>query len=135
MVVLAISVYLLVVLWRTSMARLVAQGFTQRPGIDLDEIYAPVVRYDSLRLLLTLAVQNGWKPVQLDTFLYAELHEEIYMELSPGYEGQKGLKSGPLQGIARELHCVKLNKSIYGLKQSPREWYAYLTTYLQGRGL
>src|ERR1700753_933370 len=107
-------------------ARLVAQGFTQRPGIDFDEIYAPVVRYDSLRLLLALAVQNGWKPVQLDVkaaFLYGQLDEEIYMELPHGYEDQKGQ--------SRDTHCAKLNKSIYGLRQSPREWYAYLTAFLQ----
>ena len=42
--------------------RLVAKGFTQRPGVDFDEIYAPVVRYDSLRLLLALATKNGWIP-------------------------------------------------------------------------
>ena len=61
-------------------ARLVAQGFSQRPGINFDEIYAPVVIYDSLRLLLVLSVQHGWKPVQLDIkagFLYGELKEEI----------------------------------------------------------
>ena len=106
-------------------ARLVAQGFSQRPGIDFDKIYAPVVRYDSLRLLLALAVQKGWTPLQLDikaAFLYGELKEEIFMELPPGYQDQKGL-------ISADTHCVKLLKSIYGLKQSPREWYAYLTAY------
>lgn len=68
-------------------ARLVAQGFSQRPGIDFDEIYAPVARYDSLRLLLALAAKNGWSPMQLDikaAFLYGELQEKIYMELPPG---------------------------------------------------
>ena len=89
---------------------MVAQGFSQRPGIDFDEFYASVVRYDSLSLLLALAVQNGWKPMQLDikaAFLYGELEEEIFMKLPPGYQDQKGLFSA-------DTHCVKLLKSIYG---------------------
>ena len=74
-------------------ARLVAKGFTEHPGVDFDEIYAPVVRYDSLRLLLALATKNGWIPTEIDikaAFLYGELKEEIYMELPPGYGNQKG---------------------------------------------
>ena len=112
-------------------ARLVAKGFTQRPGVDFDEIYAPVVRYDSLRLLLALATKNGWIPTQIDikaAFLYGKLKEEIYMELPPGYGNQKGNQKG-------DEVCLKLRKSIYGLKQSPREWYACLTNFLQNRGL
>ena len=124
-------------------ARLVAQGFSQRPGIDFDEVYAPVMRYDSLRLLLALAVQHGWTPMQLDVkaaFLYGELKEDIYMELPPGYDDQKGQKGyqdqkGYLTQMARSTHCVKLHKSIYGLKQSPREWYAYWSKFLQEYGL
>ena len=42
-------------------ARLVAQGFSQQPGTDFDEIYAPVVRYDSLRLLIANAAHFRWK--------------------------------------------------------------------------
>ena len=56
--------------------------------------------------------------------LNGELKEEIYMELPPGYGNQKG-----------DEVCLKLRKSIYGLKQSPREWYACLTNFLQNRGL
>ena len=73
-------------------AWLVAQGFSQQPGIDFHELYAPVVQYDSLRLLLALAIENGWTPDQLDVkvaFLYRDLHKEIYMELPPGYSDQK----------------------------------------------
>ena len=70
-------------------ARLVAQGFSQQPGVDFGEVYAPVVRYDSLRLLvLALALYSKWDIMQLDVqaaFLYGILHEEIYMRLPDGY--------------------------------------------------
>ena len=91
-------------------ARLVAQGFSQQPGTDFDEIYSPVVRFDSLRLLLALTAHYKWKPRQLDikaAFLYSNLKEEIYMQLPLGHR-EEGM-------------CAKLNKCIYGLKQSPRE--------------
>lgn len=100
-------------------ARLVAKGFSQQPGTDYDETYAPVARYDSLRLLLALAAHNGWTPRQLDVksaFLYGTLDREIYMEIPDGYK-----ESGK---------CYLLRKSIYGLKQSPLVWYQTLTTVL-----
>ena len=62
-------------------ARLVATQFTQRPGVYYEEIHAPIVRYDSLRLFLTLATKNGWIPTQIDitaAFLYGKLKGEIY---------------------------------------------------------
>ena len=74
-------------------AGLVAKGFAQRPGGDFDEIYALVVPYDALRLLLVLAMKNGWIPTQIDIkddFLHDKLKEEIYMELPPGDGNQKG---------------------------------------------
>jgi len=71
-------------------ARLVAQGYSQQPGTDFDEIFSPVVRYDSLRLLIALPISLGWKqPDQLDikeAFLYGSLNKEIYMKLPPRYE-------------------------------------------------
>jgi len=79
-----------------------------------------VVRYDSLRLLIALSISLGWKrPDQLDikgTFLYGSLNEEIYMWLPPGYNEHD--------------KCVWLNRSIYRLKQSPRQWYQRLTGFL-----
>ena len=79
-----------------------------------------MVRYDSLRLLIALSISLGWKrPDQLDikgTFLYGSLNEEIYMWLPPGYNEHD--------------KCVWLNRSIYRLKQSPRQWYQRLTGFL-----
>jgi len=100
-------------------AWLVAKGFSQILGQDYDEIFAPVVHYDSLRPLLALSACKGWRPRQLDVktaFLYGILKEEVYMELPEGSR---------LDGIVAEL-----KRSIYGLKQSPREWYYRLVEYL-----
>jgi hypothetical protein len=88
-------------------ARLIAQGFTQRPGFDFDETYATIVRCDFLRLLLAITAVQGWRPQQLDiksTFLEGDLEEEIYMMLPKGRR-EKG-------------KTAQLRKCIYGLKQS-----------------
>ena len=71
-------------------ARLIAQGFSQQPGTDFDEVFAPVVRSDSLRFLMAISISLGWpKADQLDingAFLYGYLNEEVYMRLPPGQE-------------------------------------------------
>ncbi|KAI0993801.1 hypothetical protein K3495_g14383 [Podosphaera aphanis] len=70
-------------------ARLVAKGFSQQPGTDYDDTYAPVARYDSLRLLLALSSHRGWTQRQMDVksaFLYGKLDREIYMEIPDGYK-------------------------------------------------
>jgi hypothetical protein len=69
-------------------ARYVAKDFTQVQYQDYDETFAPVARYDFLRLLLALAAYNGWTPQQMhvkSAFLYGVLKEEIHMELPEGY--------------------------------------------------
>src|SRR6266480_139739 len=69
-------------------ARGVAKGYSQIPGQDFDETFAPVVRYESLRLLLAISAQKGWKPRQYDVksaFLYGRLQETIYMRPLQGY--------------------------------------------------
>ena len=104
-------------------ARLVAKGFTQVEGLDYDELFAPVIRFDSLRLLLAIAATKGWRPQQMDVtaaFLYPELHEELYMQLPEGYR--------------EEGKVARLTKCIYGLKQSPREWYTRLSHTLKDLG-
>ncbi|KAI0992157.1 hypothetical protein K3495_g16029, partial [Podosphaera aphanis] len=104
-------------------ARYVAKGFSQTQGLDYDETFAPVVRYDSLRLLLAISASKQWKPRQLDiktAFLYGVLNEEIYMQLPEGYR--------------KENYVARLKRCIYGLKQSPREWYFRLTEYLKPFG-
>ena len=92
-------------------ACLVAQVYTQKFGVDYDETFCPVVRMESFRTILASAIQKDLKLHQIDVttaFLNGKLEEEVYMKQPQGFilEGQE------------ELVC-RLNKSIYGLKQSP----------------
>ncbi|KAF8690093.1 Encoded by, partial [Rhizoctonia solani] len=69
--------------------RLVAQGFSQRPGINFDETFAPVVRLDSIQLLLSIANQNDWDIRQLNVnsaYLHAKVNKELYMQQIPYFE-------------------------------------------------
>ena len=64
-------------------ARLVAKGYSQRQGIDYDEVFAPVARLETIRLIISLAAQNEWKIYQMDVksaFLNGFLEEEVYIE-------------------------------------------------------
>lgn len=64
-------------------ARLVARGFTQKPGIDFYETFSPVARLETIRTVIVVAAQKKWKIFQLDvksTFLNGKLDEEIYVE-------------------------------------------------------
>lgn len=106
-------------------ARLVAKGCSQKFGIDYSETFSPVVRYNSIRYLLALAVQRGLHIHQMDAvtaFLQGDLDEEIYMEQPEGYH----------DGTNR---VCKLNRSIYGLKQAGRQWNLKLDDALRKYGL
>jgi hypothetical protein len=93
-------------------ARLVARGFSQVQGLDFDETFAPTVRIDSLRLLLAIVALEDLECHQIDinnAFTESKLKEEIYMAPPPGIEVKPG--------------CVlKIQRSLYGLKQAARDW-------------
>lgn len=107
-------------------ARLVAKGYVQRQGVDFDEVFAPVARLESVRLLLALAAHEAWSVHHMDVksaFLNGELQEEVYV-------------SQPLGFVARgeEHKALRLDKALYGLRQAPRAWYAKLDSSLLSLG-
>jgi hypothetical protein len=73
-------------------SRLVAQGFSQKEGIDYEKTFAPVARLEPIRILLAFFVAKGFKLHQMDVksaFLNGVLEEEVYVRLPPGFEGEK----------------------------------------------
>jgi len=102
-------------------ARLVAKGYSQRYGIDYTEVFALVVRLDTVRLLLALVAQSAYNVFQLDVksaFLHGDLQEAVYVQQPAGFI-QK----------CRETQVYRLQKALYGLKQAPRAWYHKIETY------
>jgi hypothetical protein len=103
-------------------ARLVAKGYSQIPGIDYNEVFSPVVKHSSIRTLLTIVAMHDLELEKLDVktaFLHGELEEDIYIEQPEGFV---------IPG--KEKLVCKLKKSLYGLKQSPRQWYKRFDTFM-----
>ena len=107
-------------------ARFVARGFSQKEGIDYDDIFAPVARYTTIRSIIALAATQGWSLHQMDVktaFLHGAIKEEVYVEQPLGFEVQD-----------RDTYVCRLKKALYGLKQAPRAWYERMDSYLMKLG-
>jgi hypothetical protein len=102
--------------------RLVAKGFSQRYGLDYVEMFSPVIKPTTVRLVLSIAVSKGWSIRQADVknvFLNGELQEAVYMKQPPGFISTKFPQ-----------HVCKLQKALYGLKQALRVWHSKLSSKL-----
>jgi hypothetical protein len=107
-------------------AQLVAKGYSQVKGLDFDETFAPVVRLESIHMLLAYATHHGFKLYQMDVksiFLNGPIKEEVYVEQPPGFESE-----------GYPNHVYKLHKALYGLNQAPRAWYECFRDFLIENG-
>uniref|UniRef100_A0ACD5ZKI0 Uncharacterized protein n=1 Tax=Avena sativa TaxID=4498 RepID=A0ACD5ZKI0_AVESA len=107
--------------WRAAM-----QLEMDTEGVDFDDAFAPVARMESVRLLLALAAQEGWRVHHMDVksaFLNGDLKEEVYVQQPPGFAnpGQEG-------------KVLRLRKALYGLRQASRAWNAKLDSTLKTMG-
>ncbi|GKB58581.1 retrovirus-related pol polyprotein from transposon TNT 1-94, partial [Tanacetum coccineum] len=103
-------------------ARLVAQGFRQEEGINFEESFAPVARFEAIRIFIANDAHKNMTIFQMDVktaFLNGELKEEVYIFQPVGFVDQD--KPSPV---------YKLKKALYGLKQAPRVWYDMLSSFL-----
>ena len=107
-------------------ARLVAKGYSQVEGQDYNEIFSPVVRFETVRLMMALAAMEDMYMAGVDVrsaYLYGDLEEEIYMKQPEGYE---------VKGQERKVY--RLNKAIYGLKQGALVWWKALDKSMKELG-
>ncbi|RVW88003.1 Retrovirus-related Pol polyprotein from transposon TNT 1-94 [Vitis vinifera] len=113
-------------------ARLVAQGFSQRPGIDYEETYSPVMDAITFRFLISLAVSEGLDMRLMDVitaYLYGSMDNDIYMKIPEGFKLPDANNTKP-----HSMYSIKLQRSLYGLKQSGLMWYNRLSEYLLKEG-
>ncbi|GJU00108.1 putative ribonuclease H-like domain-containing protein [Tanacetum coccineum] len=106
--------------------RLVAQGYTQKEGIDYDKVFAPVARIKAIRLFLAYASFKEFVVYQMDVksaILYGKIEEEVYVCQPLGFEDPE---------FPNKVY--KVEKTLYGLHQAPRAWYETLSTYLLDNG-
>jgi hypothetical protein len=105
---------------------LVAQGYSQKEGIDYEETFAPVARLEAMRILLAFSVAKGFKLYQMDVnsgFLNGFLEEEVYVRQPPGFDS-----------VEFPHRVYRLRKALYGLKQAPHAWDGRLRGFLFSKG-
>lgn len=107
-------------------ARLITKGYVQRQGIDFEEVFSPIVRIESVRLLLAVTACEGWEVHHMDVktaFLNGEPLEEVYVEQAPGFT---------TPGAGDKVYHLK--HALYSVRQAPRMWNAKLDGTLRCLG-
>ena len=103
-----------------------SEGLFKEKGIDYEEVYAPVVRFETTGILIALVALKGWQIHHLDVksaFLNGEINEVIHVKQPEGFLVKE-----------KEGHALRLKKALYGLKQAPRAWYFKLHSCLISLG-
>ena len=109
-----------------------AQDFSQRYGIDYEETYSPAMNAITFRFLMSLPADKNLEMRLMDvvtSYLYGSLDTDICMKISDGFKMPKALSFKP-----KELCAIKLQRSLYRLKQSGRMWYNRLSDHLTKEG-
>ena len=105
-------------------ARLVARGDAQKRDVDFGELFSPVVNHSTLRAMLAVATLQDYELDHMDAvtaFLNASIDEDIYMHIPDGFDPKPG-------------YVLKVQKSLYGLRQAPRAWNSTLHNFLINKG-
>jgi hypothetical protein len=106
--------------------RLVMRGFPQKPGLYYFEVFVPVARHETIRLVIAINAKRNWPLMHLDVksaFLNGPLEEEVYVSQPPGFEKKN-----------QEGMVYKLHKALYGLKQAPRAWNMKIDSFFKLQG-
>lgn len=109
-------------------ARLVALGYSQIPGVDFTDNFAPVINDITFRILLILYLTKKYDSRIIDVetaFLHGDLEEQIFMKIPDGLR--------EVINVADD-DCCELQKSMYGLVQAARQWWKQFVTYLESMG-
>lgn len=106
-----------------------AKGFTQQNGLDYFETFSLVAKFVTVKTLLALVVVQQWHIIQLDmnnAFRHEDLYEEVNLKLPLGYH--------PLVTNKGKVQICKLNRSLCGLKQASKQWFAKFTNVIIAQG-
>ena len=116
--------------FRKFKAHFCVRGDKQIEGVEYEDNYAPVVSWTAVRMLMRIALKEGWKSRQVDyanAFVQADIKEDVYIALPPGF------RCSDQTCDSKEL-VMKLNRSLYGLVQAPLHWFNKLKEGLNKHG-